>query len=114
MSSRKPIVAGNWKMNGSKGLINDIAAALNGQTFQADVIVFPPAMLIEQAANQGLTVGTQTVSEYEKGAYTETKRHLPNLLGQRIHWLDTQNAALFMAKATLMWQTSLVMLNSTV
>ena len=82
MSSRKPIVAGNWKMNGSKSLIDDIAAALNGQTFQADVIVFPPAMLIEQAANQGLTVGTQTVSEYEKGAYTgETQAALAKSLG---------------------------------
>ncbi|KJY89752.1 triose-phosphate isomerase [Pseudoalteromonas piscicida] len=82
MTTRKQIVAGNWKMNGSKALVDQISEAVSNQAFQADVIVFPPAMLIEQAASKGLTVGTQTVSEYKEGAYTgEIQASLAKSLG---------------------------------
>ncbi|WP_440053156.1 triose-phosphate isomerase [Pseudoalteromonas sp. T1lg65] len=70
MATRTQIVAGNWKMNGSKSLIKEIAQAVAQKKNNAEVIIFPPAMLIEQAVSEGLSVGTQTVSEYEKGAFT--------------------------------------------
>ncbi|RRS08168.1 triose-phosphate isomerase [Pseudoalteromonas sp. J010] len=82
MATRKQIVAGNWKMNGSKELLSQMSETLNSESFQADVIIFPPAMLIEQAVEKGLTVGTQSVSEYKEGAYTgENQASLASSLG---------------------------------
>ena len=73
---RKKLVAGNWKMHGSRSmassLVSDIAASLPSDI---DVAVFPPlpylAGLIEQHANAGLGFGGQDVSEHDgQGAYT--------------------------------------------
>jgi triosephosphate isomerase len=73
---RKKLVAGNWKMHGSRsmaeGLASEIAA---GMPASIDVAVFPPfpyiAGLVERHAESGLGVGAQDVSEHEgQGAYT--------------------------------------------
>jgi triosephosphate isomerase (TIM) len=73
---RKKLVAGNWKMYGSRSmataLLNDIVAS---RPSSADVVVFPPfpylAELARQHAESGLGVGGQDVSEHEgQGAYT--------------------------------------------
>jgi triosephosphate isomerase (TIM) len=73
---RKKLVAGNWKMHGSRSmataLANEIAA---GKPASIDVAVFPPfpyiAELAWQHAKSGLGVGAQDVSEHEgQGAYT--------------------------------------------
>lgn len=73
---RKKLVAGNWKMHGSRSmataLVNDIVA---GKPDSIDVAVFPPfpylAELAGQHAGSGLGVGAQDVSEHEgQGAYT--------------------------------------------
>ena len=73
---RKKLVAGNWKMHGSRSmataLVNDVAA---GKPASIDVIVFPPfpylAELASQHASSGLGIGAQDVSEHEgQGAYT--------------------------------------------
>jgi triosephosphate isomerase len=73
---RKKLVAGNWKMYGSRSmataLINDIVAA---KPASVEVAVFPPfpyiAELAEQHRNAGLAIGAQDVSEHEgQGAYT--------------------------------------------
>ncbi|QTL34429.1 triose-phosphate isomerase [Pseudoalteromonas viridis] len=83
MGQRKPIVAGNWKMNGSSELIKEIAAVstqVSGE--QRDVLIFPPAVLLSEAISAGLDCGTQTVSEFESGAYTgETQASLVKSLG---------------------------------
>ncbi|KZC18377.1 triose-phosphate isomerase [Rhodanobacter sp. FW510-R12] len=73
---RKKLVAGNWKMHGSrsmaKSLVDDIAAGMpNG----IDVAVFPPfpyvAELAWQHAGSRVGIGAQDVSEHEgQGAYT--------------------------------------------
>ncbi|OOG64435.1 triose-phosphate isomerase [Rhodanobacter sp. B04] len=73
---RRKLVAGNWKMHGSRsmatGLVNEIVAA---KPASVDVVVFPPfpylAELAWQHADSGLGVGAQDVSEHEgQGAYT--------------------------------------------
>jgi triosephosphate isomerase len=73
---RKKLVAGNWKMHGSRSmaeaLAGDIAAGLPAAV---DVVVFPPfpyiAELAARHAGSGLGFGGQDVSEHEgQGAYT--------------------------------------------
>jgi triosephosphate isomerase len=72
---RRPLVAGNWKMHGSRemaaALVADIAAALPAH---ADVAVLPPfpyiRELIQRHAAGGLAFGGQDLSEHGHGAYT--------------------------------------------
>ncbi|WP_243050848.1 triose-phosphate isomerase [Dyella sp. RRB7] len=73
---RKKLVAGNWKMHGSRSmasaLVGDIIAALPSSM---DVAVFPPFPYLGELASQhvgsGLGFGAQDVSEHDgQGAYT--------------------------------------------
>lgn len=74
----KIIIAGNWKMHGSKqqleALVHDIANQINSRSSSVDVVLFAPfpyLSLIEQACHQtGFTCGAQTMSEFPEGAYT--------------------------------------------
>jgi triosephosphate isomerase (TIM) len=72
---RRMIVAGNWKLQGSR----EFTAALVGQLVQAGVpagvemVVIPPAPYIALAVDKAagaLAVGGQDVSVHAKGAYT--------------------------------------------
>ena len=74
--SRKLLVAGNWKLNGSqlmtKELILSIKAGLTTDK-SYDVAVFPPFVYLSQAASfvgDAILFGAQTLSEHDKGAYT--------------------------------------------
>lgn len=74
--TRKLLVAGNWKLNGSLAmtydLISEIVEGLSANK-KFDVAVFPPAVFISQAvkiAGKSVIVGSQTLSEHDKGAYT--------------------------------------------
>ena len=73
---RKKLVAGNWKMHGSRtmatAVVDEIAAA---KPASIDVVVFPPfpylAELATRHRDSGLGVGAQDLSEHEgQGAYT--------------------------------------------
>jgi triosephosphate isomerase len=74
---RKPLVAGNWKMNGSTATNQQL---LDGILTQADsfksvdVALFPPAVYLQQVqqALKGshLSWGTQNLSQFRQGAYT--------------------------------------------
>jgi triosephosphate isomerase len=72
---RRPLVAGNWKMNGTRqlahGLAGDIAASIFADV---DVLLCPPAAYLSTVAEviAGTTValGAQDCSEFEAGAYT--------------------------------------------
>ena len=74
MHLRRKLVAGNWKMNGSRaalaelGPIAEAARAAPG----VDVAICPPYTLITLAAARasGLAIGAQDVHEKESGAYT--------------------------------------------
>ncbi len=73
---RKRIVAGNWKLNGSRGfaqgLLPDVAAGLPAEG--VDVVVLPPATLlaglVDAYAGRGIGFGGQDVSEHAEGAFT--------------------------------------------
>lgn len=72
------LVAGNWKMGGSRAGVRALAAALSaGAAFRVDrvqLVVFPPLPLLGEAQQRlhgsGLVWGAQNVSEHEGGAYT--------------------------------------------
>jgi triosephosphate isomerase (TIM) len=73
---RKKLVAGNWKMHGSRsmadGLVREIVQAKDADI---DVLVCPPfpylATLAATYAGSGVGFGAQDVSEHEgQGAYT--------------------------------------------
>jgi len=73
---RRKLVAGNWKMHGSRSMAQALVDAIAaGMPSDVDVLVFPPfpylAMLAERHAASALGVGGQDVSEHEgQGAYT--------------------------------------------
>jgi len=73
---RRKLVAGNWKMYGSRSMASDLAGAIAARMpTDIDVAVFPPfpyiTALSEQLAGTALQLGAQDVSEHEgQGAYT--------------------------------------------
>src|SRR6185436_14726663 len=81
MSDRKPIIAGNWKMNLNHFeailLVQKLAASLNEQQLtEVETVVIPPftALRSVQTAIEGdklvLGLGAQDVSKHASGAYT--------------------------------------------
>ena len=76
---RKPLVAGNWKMNGTQqtnqvlleALVSGVSKAANGT---GEVAVFPPAVYLSQVANtlegSGISWGLQNIFFENGGAYT--------------------------------------------
>jgi triosephosphate isomerase len=74
---RRPVIAGNWKMNKTAAeavaFVNELAPRLASYV-SVDSIVCPPFIAIESVAGalRGTTVkvGAQNVSAHEKGAYT--------------------------------------------
>jgi triosephosphate isomerase len=81
MATRKPLIAGNWKMNLNHleaiGLVQKIAFALPAKYFdKVDVTVIPPFTDIRsvQTVVDGdkllLTYGAQDLSAHDSGAYT--------------------------------------------
>jgi len=74
---RQPLVAGNWKMNGSleriKPLVEGIKAGLDAVT-TAEMAVCPPFVYVAQVAQTlagtRIAVGAQDVSDQEAGAFT--------------------------------------------
>lgn len=74
---RRPLVAGNWKMNGSKesikGLLDGIKQGLDDVN-SAEVLVCAPAIYIDTVSSQvegsTIVVGAQNMSEQPSGAFT--------------------------------------------
>ena len=73
---RRPMIAGNWKMNMTPGQTVQLVAALRNmaQASQAEVVVCPMAVSLFAAA-QGLKgssikLGAQNVHFEDKGAFT--------------------------------------------
>ena len=74
---RNILVAGNWKMNGNSAANAELVAGIiagipEGSGFS--LLVCPPypylASVVAQAAGSAVSVGSQNVSEHEKGAFT--------------------------------------------
>lgn len=81
MTTRKPMMAGNWKMNVNHfeaiALVQKIAFALNDDDYDAvDVVVLPPftdlrsVQTLIDADGYRIEFGAQDVSAHEKGAFT--------------------------------------------
>ncbi len=74
----RPLVAGNWKMNGLRASLSEIAAmraAVDaGKAGDAEVVVCPPATLLSSAAEVlsggALQLGAQDCHPADSGAYT--------------------------------------------
>ncbi len=74
---RRPLVAGNWKMNGSR---ESVSALLDGLldgaagVKRAEMAVCPPAVFIAEAAARleggPIALGAQDLSEHSAGAFT--------------------------------------------
>lgn len=73
---RKPLVAGNWKMNGSTASVEALVSGLNAglaSVASVDVLVCPSAVFltrVAQIASPVIQLGGQDLSEYPAGAYT--------------------------------------------
>ncbi len=72
----RPLIAGNWKMHGLKahlGEIRAIAAAARASPPQADILICPPATLIDravEAAGGVIAIGGQDCHGKITGAFT--------------------------------------------
>lgn len=77
-SARRPLIAGNWKMNGleaeSRALTAELMALLNRGNRPFDMLVCPPATLLRTIATAArgsvLLIGGQDCHAEAKGAYT--------------------------------------------
>ncbi len=77
MAMRRPLVAGNWKMNGSRSesatLLDGIKKGVSNAS-KAEVAVCPPSILIplaaEKLAGSAVAWGGQNLSAHKSGAYT--------------------------------------------
>lgn len=74
---RRALVAGNWKMNGSKAFIRELLDGIKAGLDPAnacDIAVCPPFVYLDQVADQlqgsGVKWGAQNLSEQPSGAFT--------------------------------------------
>jgi triosephosphate isomerase len=74
----RPLIAGNWKMNGLKGSVSELQAMLDGVSrvsAKTDLLVCPPATLVatfadKVRASKALAVGAQDCHPEASGAHT--------------------------------------------
>lgn len=74
---RKPIIAGNWKMNGSRSSIKELLEGIKAgmdKVVSAEVVVCAPSIYLadvsEQLAGSKVAWGGQNLSTEAKGAFT--------------------------------------------
>jgi len=74
---RRPLVAGNWKMNGLKGSVAELARMIQGAgglAGKTDLMVCPPATLVMEfvaaARGSAIAIGAQDCHPQPSGAYT--------------------------------------------
>ncbi|MGV6826784.1 MAG: triose-phosphate isomerase [bacterium] len=74
---RQPLVAGNWKMNGSVASVTELLDGLKAgvaEVNNAEVAVCPPSIFIPQVqaalAGSDIAWGGQDISVHDSGAYT--------------------------------------------
>lgn len=74
---RQPVVAGNWKMNGSRSSIQALLGGIKkgiSEIHSAEVVVCPPFVYIADVAQQlegtPVSLGAQDLNQHDSGAYT--------------------------------------------
>ena len=63
------IIAGNWKMNGSRAALDEMIDAITGVKTENRVILCVPFTMV-RAGTENVAIGAQDISAHEKGAYT--------------------------------------------
>ena len=63
------IIAGNWKMNGTPEILDEIMGEINKLHIETRVILCVPYTML-RAGNAVVMIGAQNVSKYEFGAHT--------------------------------------------
>lgn len=70
MSERLPLVVGNWKLNGSRELLNEMVPALKEvDSTQVETVICPPYVYLADDTD-GVQKGAQSVATHESGAYS--------------------------------------------
>ncbi|BBU56176.1 triose-phosphate isomerase [Mameliella alba] len=69
---RRKLAAGNWKMNGTRAALDELAAMGAAAEGAAEILVCPPATLIAAAAQtaKGIAIGGQDCHPAASGAHT--------------------------------------------
>ncbi|WP_323845307.1 triose-phosphate isomerase [Microbulbifer magnicolonia] len=70
---RTPLVAANWKMNGSREFAEQFFAALDLEGLSCAVVICPPypyLPLVAEKAGEGFSIGAQNLSDETSGAFT--------------------------------------------
>jgi triosephosphate isomerase (TIM) len=78
VTMRRRLVAGNWKMNGTKQSVADLVAVLEQHNqdipVETEVVVCPPYVFLDQVAQSlsgsVIALGAQNVSAEQNGAFT--------------------------------------------
>jgi len=68
-NERKKMVAGNWKMNGNRALLEQFKQDLTVSD-NADTVLCLPSVYLPLASDSQFAIGAQNISEHEKGAHT--------------------------------------------
>lgn len=68
--NRRPLIVGNWKMNGLIASAVEVNAIADGAPDGVDLLICPPATLIASLTNRGVPIGGQNCHSEVKGAYT--------------------------------------------
>lgn len=74
---RQILVAGNWKLNGSRSMVETLITGIKGgmdQVTQSEVAVCPPfvylSLVQDQLADSAIALGAQDVCDEDSGAFT--------------------------------------------
>lgn len=75
MTNRRPLVAANWKMNGTLATLRPLVdAVIAGLDTPNEVAFCPPSVYLAEVAGRiadcPIELGAQTLSEHESGAFT--------------------------------------------
>ena len=72
MTQRRPLIAANWKMNGSVDLVHQTSAALNDiAASRVEILICPPVIFLSQFPKSiNYVLGGQNVSSERSGAFT--------------------------------------------
>lgn len=68
--TRRRLVAGNWKMNGSIAALAELDAIAAGARERVEIGIAVPATLIAPACGRGVAIGAQDVDARDSGAHT--------------------------------------------
>ena len=64
------IAAGNWKMNGTGRALDQLSAIADGTPEGIEVVIAPPATLLDRARDRGVATAGQDCHAEAKGAHT--------------------------------------------